>query len=179
MIRSADCPSTTADWSAQAKLDAKSYSTRNIWTFDAAVATTKPGVFTAANYATNAYFNKPHISTSPTGLTQFLCSSADICLSATNQDSSHGSGANLVNYLRGDRTHEGGEAENTKYFGSVHTCWAISSMHRWLYVTRRSTATDLATVLSRSNNASRMAMVYVAANDGMLHAFAAKAISHG
>ncbi|TXG85813.1 MAG: hypothetical protein E6R10_11065, partial [Rhodocyclaceae bacterium] len=171
-------PSTTVDWSAQAKLDSKSYSTRNIWTYDASVVTTKLKAFTSANYAANNYFNKPHISTSPTGLTQFLCSSADICLSATNQDSSHGSGANLVNYLRGDRTHEGVETDNTKYFRQrSHVLGDIVNAQVSYVTTPQYSYVDPGYDAFRTSNASRLAMVYVAANDGMLHAFAAKGLA--
>lgn len=42
--------------------------------------------------------------------------STDTCLSATDQDASHAAGANLVNFLRGDRTNEGAEKDNTKYY---------------------------------------------------------------
>lgn len=171
-------PSTTTDWSAQAKLDAKSYSTRNIWTFDASVVTTKLKAFTSANYATNSYFNKPHISTSPTGLTQFLCSSADICLSATNQDSSHGSGANLVNYLRGDRANEGVETDNTKYFRQrSHVLGDIVNAQVAYVTSPQFRYVDPGYDTFRTSNASRLEMVYVAANDGMLHAFAAKGLA--
>ncbi|MCK6406423.1 MAG: hypothetical protein L6Q60_10450 [Rhodocyclaceae bacterium] len=171
-------PSSTVDWSAQAKLDAKSYSARNIWAYDAGVATTKLKAFTSANYATNSYFNMPHISTSPTGLTQFLCSSADICLSATNQDSSHASGANLVNYLRGERTHEGVETDNTKYFRQrSHVLGDIVNAQVSYVTSPQNNYVDPGYDAFRTSNASRLAMVYVAANDGMLHAFAAKGVA--
>lgn len=171
-------PSSTVDWSAQAKLDSKSYSTRSIWTYDASVVTTKLRAFTSANYAANSYFNKPHISTSPTGLTQFLCSSADICLSATNQDTSHGAGANLVNYLRGDRTNEGVETDNTKYYRQrSHVLGDIVNAQVSYVTSPQYNYVDPGYDTFRTNNASRLAMVYVAANDGMLHAFAAKGLA--
>ena len=171
-------PSNTVDWSAQAKLDTKSYSTRNIWTFDASVATTKLKAFTSANFATNTYFNKPHISTSPTGLAQFLCTSADVCLSATDQDASHGSGANLVNYLRGERTHEGAETDNTKYYRQrAHILGDIVNAQVSYISSPQYSYVDAGYDAFRSANASRQAMVYVAANDGMLHAFAAKGVA--
>ena len=129
-------PSSTVDWSAQAKLDSKSYSTRSIWTYDASVVTTKLRAFTSANYAANSYFNKPRISTSPTGLTQFLCSSADICLSATNQDTSHGAGQNLSE-LPAWRPDErrGRDGQHQLPPAAFSTCWAISSIPRFPYVT--------------------------------------------
>lgn len=166
-------PSTVADWSAQAKLDGKAYGSRNVWTFDAGVATTRLKAFTAANFATNNYFLKPHISTAPTGLTQFLCSSADVCLTSTDQTTA--SGANLVNYLRGDRTHEGADTDNTKYFRQrAHVLGDIVNA-QLAYVSAPSRSyVDPGYAAFKSANASRTAMVYAAANDGMLHAFAAK-----
>ena len=168
-------PSTTIDWSAQAKLDAKAYSARNIWTFDSSIAVTKLKAFTSANFATNSYFLAPHISGASTGLTQFVCSAADICLSAVNQDSSHASGANLVNYLRGERTNEGAETDNTKYYRQranvlgdiVNAQVAYVPPPFYEYV-------DPGYDAFKTAQASRLAMVYVGANDGMLHAFAAK-----
>jgi Tfp pilus tip-associated adhesin PilY1 len=167
--------STTNDWAVQGKLDAKLASARNIYTFDASVATTKLKAFTSANFATDSYFNSPHISTSPSGLTQFLCASTDICLSATDQDTSHAAGANLVNYLRGERTNEGAESNNTKYYrqrqhvlGDLVNAQVVY-VHKPLY--NYSDAGYSAFVTAQS---SRQAVAYAGSNDGMLHAFAAK-----
>ena len=161
------------DWSAQSKLDAKA--TRTIYTFDASVATTKLKAFTSANYATNNYFNKPHISTSPTGLTQFLCASSEICLSATDQDTSHAAGANLVEYLRGARTNEGTEIDNTKYYRLRQHLLGDMVNAPTVYVGKPYREyLDPGYATFKANSASRKAVVYAGANDGMLHAFAAK-----
>ncbi len=165
--------STTNDWAVQAKLNVKA--SRSIYTFDATVATTKLKAFTSANFATNAYFNMPHISTSPTGLTQFLCASTDICLSATDQDSSHASGGNLVDYLRGVRTWEGAEMNNTKYYRQRQHVLGDLVNASAIYVTKpQFDYADPGYATFVTNQTSRQAVVYAGANDGMLHAFAAK-----
>ncbi len=167
--------SPTNDWAVQAKLDAKSASTRNIYVFDNSVATTKLKAFTSANYSTNTYFNTPHISTAPNGLTQFLCASTDICLSSTDQDSSHASGANLVEYLRGVRTNEGAERDNAKYYRARQHVLGDLVNAQVVYVTKpKYEYADPGYTAFVSAQSSRQAVAYAGANDGMLHAFAAK-----
>ena len=167
--------STAVNWSAQAKLDNKPWASRAIWTFDASVPTTKLKAFNTANFAANSYFLSPHISTAPNGLTQFLCASATICLSATDQDASHAAGANLVNYLRGDRSNGGGETDNNKYYRQrthvlgdlVNAQVVYVNKPQYNYADPGYTAFVLA-------QAARVATLYAGANDGMLHAFRAK-----
>jgi Tfp pilus tip-associated adhesin PilY1 len=163
------------DWSAQAKLDAKAYTSRVIYTYDASVTVTKLRAFTSANFGTNSYFNTPYISATSTGLTQFLCTSPDICLSATDQDNTHAAGSNLVNYLRGDRTNEGTDIDNTKYYRQRQHVLGdiVNAQSVYVYKPLRE-YTDPGYAAFRLAQDSRQAVVYSAANDGMLHAFAAK-----
>lgn len=164
-------PGSSYDWSVQGKLDAKAFSSRNIWTFDAAVATTKLKAFNAANFAANSYFITPHINT----LTQYQCIFPDICLSATDQDNAHASGANLVNYLRGERTNEGAETDNTKYYRQRANVLGDIVNAQIVYVnTPYGNYADPGYGAFKTAQASRQAVAYAAANDGMLHAFAAK-----
>ena len=165
------------DWSVQGKLD--SNTARNIYTFDSSVATTKLKPFTSANFAANANFLSPHISTSPTGLTQYLCASTDTCLSATDQDASHAAGANLVNFLRGDRTNEGAEKDNTKYYrqrlhvlGDMVNAQVVYVNKPLFSYTDRGYAEESTGFVA--TQASRPSIVYAGSNDGMLHAFHAK-----
>jgi Tfp pilus tip-associated adhesin PilY1 len=167
--------STAIDWSAQAKLDNKLWSGRAIWTFDNSVATTKLRAFNSANFATNAYFLSPHISTAPNGLTQYLCSSASICLTATDQDASHAAGANLVNYLAGDRSNEGGETNNSKYYRQrTHVLGDLVNA-QVVYVNKpQYNYADPGYDAFIAAQTGRVATLYAGANDGMLHAFRAK-----
>jgi Tfp pilus tip-associated adhesin PilY1 len=167
--------STAVDWSAQAKLDNKPWATRAIWTFDNSVATTKLKAFNSTNFAANSYFLSPHISAAPNGLTQYLCASASICLSATDQDASHAAGANLVNYLAGDRSNEGAETNNSKYYRQrTHVLGDLVNA-QVVYVNKpQYNYADPGYDAFIVSQGSRVATLYAGANDGMLHAFRAK-----
>jgi len=167
--------STATDWSAQAKLDNKVWTTRAIWTFDNSVATTKLRAFNSTNFAANSYFLSPHISTAPNGLTQYLCASASICLSVTDQDAAHAAGANLVNYLAGDRTNEGAETNNAKYYRQrTHVLGDLVNA-QVVYVNKpQYNYADPGYTAYIAAQANRIATLYAGANDGMLHAFRAK-----
>jgi type IV pilus assembly protein PilY1 len=167
--------STAVDWSAQAKLDSKPWASRTIWTFDNSVATTKLKAFNSTNFAANSYFLSPHISAAPNGLTQYLCASASVCLSATDQDASHAAGANLVNYLAGDRSNEGAETNNSKYYRQrTHVLGDLVNA-QVVYVNKpQYNYADPGYDAFIVSQGSRVATLYAGANDGMLHAFRAK-----
>lgn len=162
-------PNSTFDWSASTKLDAKAYTTRSIHVFDGSTAT-KLKPFNTANFGTSNYFNLPHVST----LTQFQCNYADICLTPTDQDNAHGSGNNLVNYVRGDRANEGIETDNTKYYRArTHVLGDIVNAQIVYVTTPARFYADKGYDAFKTAQASRPAVAYAAANDGMLHAFRA------
>lgn len=155
--------SSTVVWSAQALLDAKTYTDRKIY-FN------KSGVITA--------FNADNLTTAQLAYFKDLCSKAVLssqCSSLTGTAlTKANTAANLVNYLRGERTYESATKDGTTdiaalyrkrehilgdivngapvYVGKPPFSYADSG-----YSTFASTARD--------------AMIYVAANDGMLHAF--------
>ena len=165
--------SATVDFAVQSKLDAKSPALRNIYTFDASVPTTKLLAFTSANFATNTNFLKPYLSTSPTGLTQFLCASDETCLSSTNQTTA--SGTNLIEYLRGVRTHEGAFDDNNKYYRQRQHILGDMVNAQAVYVNKPLyNYGDPGYSAYVTAQSSRQPVVYAGANDGMLHAFAAK-----
>ena len=165
--------STEVDWSVAAKLNAKV--SRNIYTFDSSVASTKLKAFNATNFGSDSRFNMPHISTAPDGLSQFLCASQEPCLPAAGQTAA--AGANLVNFLAGDRTHEGKAENNAKYFRERANPGVLGDMvnAQVVYVTKPLYEYgDPGYSTFKGSQASRQAVVYAGANDGMLHAFAAK-----
>jgi len=163
----------TTDFAVQSKLDAKAPALRNIYVFDSSVATTNLKAFTSANFAANAYFLAPHLSVSPNGLTQFLCVSLDTCLSATNQ--TNASGANLIDYLRGVRTHEGALDDNNKYYRERQHVLGDMVNAQAVYVNKPLyNYADPRYSTFVAAQSARQAVVYAGANDGMLHAFAAK-----
>ncbi len=162
--------SSTIDWSAQSQLDSTTYTARTIYTFDAA-ASNKLKSFAWASLTSGAggeqdYFLTPHIDS----LSQFCVTG--FCLTATDQDSSHAAGQNLVNFLRGDRSNEGVQSDTTKYYrqrshllGDIVNAEAVY-VKQPLFGYADAGYSDYI-----SAKATRQGMVYVASNDGMLHAF--------
>jgi type IV pilus assembly protein PilY1 len=178
--------SITKDWTAQAQLSVKAAATagggsRRILTRDAGGSN---GVkdFTFANLTATeqAYFAKTYIST----LSQF-CTIGPTCLSSSTQTAA--AGQPLVEFLRGDRSHEGVALDTTTYYRNrVSTqAGATSGQPRILgdivnaealYVkTSPFDYGDAGYSAFKATNATRQGMVYIAANDGMLHALYAGA----
>ncbi len=176
----------TYDWSAQTKLDAKAYATRNIYTKSgsALVAFTWDNL----NATQKAYFTAPYISTTPpqypnvlTGLSQF-CSTGTSCISATAQTNttvatSGAAGEALVNFLRGDRSNEEVTAttpDNAKFYRYRKSVLGdiVSAQPQYVGAPTRYYS-DSGYSAFKTLRASRTPVVYTAANDGMLHAFKA------
>ena len=163
-------PAATADWTAAAQLDAKT--TRTIYTFDAASATTKLKSFEWGNLTATeqGYFTTTYMASTATPPLSQFCPSGVICLSAASQSAA--GGATLVDFLRGDRSNEGPADDTTKYFrqrvrrlGDIVNSEAVYVRGPvYDYV-------DAGYAAFKSANASRTPLVYVGANDGMLHAF--------
>lgn len=172
------------DWSAQTLLDAKSYTSRNIYT----KGTSGLIAFDWANLVTaglDTNFRTPNITTSPpayptpiTGLSQF-CASGN-CLSAAAQNSGNttvasggAAGEALVNFLRGDRSQEEGPVtNNSKFFRNrAHVLGDIVSAQPQYVGPPSKSLTDANYGSFMAAQASRQAVVIAAANDGMLHSF--------
>ena len=97
-----------------------------------------------------------------TGLSQF-CTSG-ICLTSAEQ--TNAAGAPLVNYLRGDRTNEG-----TFFRARKHVLGDIVSSEARYVKAPQFSYSDPGYSAYKTAQSSRQAAVYVASNDGMLHAF--------
>jgi type IV pilus assembly protein PilY1 len=171
------------DWSAQVQLDARSYTTRTIYTKGSAGLI--PFTWTALGTAgLQSNFTTPNISTSPpsfpnqlTGLYQFCAVGTD-CISASAQSNNTiatggAAGEALVNFLRGDRSSEEGVVnDTTKYFRHrVSVLGDIVSAQPQFVGPPSKNYTDTGYTAFKTAQASRTALVYAAANDGMLHAF--------
>ncbi len=123
------------------------------------------------------YFKKAHIALNPTssttnaaGLSQF-CAAGATCLSSTAQDNNTvatggAAGEALVNFLRGDRSNEG-----VFYRSRTHVLGDIVSSEARYVKTPMFNYTDAGYSDYKTLHKSRAGAVYVAANDGMLHAF--------
>lgn len=160
----------SVNWSAQAQLDTQNSATRTIWTFDASTGN-KLKSFEWANLNSSApntcsppadekgCFSSTYIDST---LAQF-CASGVACLAAA--DKLAASGESLVLYLRGDRAHE---ADSPPWYRPrVHLLGDIVSAEavyagRYLY--------DYGDGYPEKNTARSNPTVYVASNDGMLHA---------
>jgi type IV pilus assembly protein PilY1 len=156
--------SATKDWSAQGQLDANA--ARVIYTYDPAVSSRlKRFAWNRLTTTEKAYFTAPAIN----GLSQF-CTLGETCLSeAAKLDAA---GANLVAFLTGTRTLEGAATDASKYYRQrVHLLGDIVSSEAAYVKTPTYNYVDSAYDAYKTANKSRQGMAYVAANDGMLHAF--------
>jgi type IV pilus assembly protein PilY1 len=169
------------DWSANTVLDNKAWASRNIYT--AGNSGLIPFTWTdLSNAGLDKNFKTPNISSSPpalpnqlTGLSQFC--GAGTCLSAPAQANSTIStggagGEALVNYLRGDRSRE--EGQTTAFYRfRKHVLGDIVSAQPQYVGPPNGVFSDSGYSDFVSQQSSRKPIVYAAANDGMLHAFAA------
>jgi type IV pilus assembly protein PilY1 len=161
---------TTSDWKAQAQLDtntARAAAATTTVFFRDTGGTNNLSQFTYANLSAvqKAYFSLANIST----LSQFCLVGAS-CLNATDQGNA--AGAKLVDFLRGDRTNEGLTSETTKYFRKrVHLLGDIIDAEAVYVKTSLREYSDTGFATFKATNVTRPGRVYVAANDGMVHAF--------
>jgi len=156
--------SATIDWEAHTLLETNN--ARKIYTFAPAVSG-KLKNFLWANLTTDerAYFNKPHIS----GLSQ-MCVVGVSCLTDTAQTGAQGEP--LVNFLRGDRTNEGAGNQNDKFYRTRERILGDIVSSEAAYVKKpQFSYSDSGYADFKAANLTRQGMVYVGANDGMLHAF--------
>lgn len=180
-------------WSAQAKLDQKtsnacdtraiklfrSGGTNNLvdfkWNTDACDVSGNPAgaPVTTLNSAEQTYFS----STEAALLSQYA-NMSDGSGGTVNQRSA-AAGANLVNFIRGQRGKEGfvslptptSNDANKLYRAREHVLGDIVNAQP-VYVRKPfAQYTDIGYSQFKTNNENRTPMVYVAANDGMLHAF--------
>lgn len=166
-------PAATPEWQAAALLDANL--TRTLYTFDGTNATThlKPFLWANLTAAEQAYFSTPYIAS----LSQF-CAVGNSCLSASNQTAA--SGSRLLNFIRGDRTNEGVSNDTSKYFRHRrHVLGDIVNSEAVYVQAPQFSYADAGYGAFKTSNATRTPMVYVGANDGMVHAFNADTAANG
>lgn len=161
---------TSAAWKAGELLDAKS--SRTIYTFDGSSASRlKPFLWGSLTAAERAYFSTSYMQTASPPLSQF-CASGTVCLSAAGQTAA--GGAPLVDFLRGQRTNEGPAEDTSKFFRlRAHVLGDIVNSEALYVKGPVYDYVDTGYAAFKAANATRAPMVYVGANDGMLHAFTA------
>jgi len=168
-----DCVDSTGSLATTALLDNLGYASRSIYTYDPATSTSLlPFQWSSLSSAVKAYFQVAAIG----GLSQF-CATGTACLpSASQVDSTTvgtttgAGGINLVNYLRGDRSNEG-SASTRYYFARTHVLGDIVNSQPVYVQTPTASYSDTGYSTFKSAQSGRQGMVYVGANDGMLHAF--------
>ena len=111
------------------------------------------------------FFTTPAITyaSAAVGLSQF-CASGGNCLSSADQTSAAGQA--LVNFLRGDRSGEG-----TYFRNRTHVLGDIVTSEARYVKTPLFNYSDASYSAYKALMSSRNGVVYVGANDGMLHAF--------
>ena len=159
------------NWSARALLDANT--SRTLYVFSS-TATTKLKAFTwdNLNATEKAYFGLANVTASGRALSQF-CTFGPYCVSAADQLIA--AGEPLVKFLRGERGNEGDLTDPGKYFRQrAHVLGDIVSSEAAFVSKSLVTYVDAGYDSFKATAANRTGMVYVAANDGMLHAFNAQ-----
>lgn len=159
----------TPVWAAQSLLDAKvsaTSDTRTIYTFDSTAANKlKSFAWGSLSAAEQAYFNNMCPTTGTTKLSQ--------CTTLTADQQTAASGQNLVNFIRGQDGYED-QASNTDriYRDREHVLGdMISSQPVYVKAPPFSYVDTNYDTFKNTTQKNRAAMVYVAVNDGMLHAF--------
>ena len=154
--------SPVIDWEAGALLDTNT--ARNIYAYSSSSGNHLQA-FNSANFGSNANFSTPNISS----LKQF-CVTGPSCLTPAQQTAA--AGAPLVSYLIGDRTNEGYPADPTKYYRQrTHLLGDIVDSQASYVKTPLLLYSDAGYADYVLAKANRESMIYVGANDGMLHAF--------
>jgi type IV pilus assembly protein PilY1 len=174
-----DPVNTTQDlviWSAQAQLDpmvSAASDTRTIYTFDSSgsAAANKLKLFTWANLnaTEQGYFS--NICSSPYQLSQCPALIANDVINGTT-NATAASGANLVNFLRGQHGFEDVVTNTSKIYRSrSHVLGDIVSAQPQYVRKPPFDYTDAGYANFKTAQANRTSTVYSGANDGMLHAF--------
>ncbi|MGD2187063.1 MAG: PilC/PilY family type IV pilus protein, partial [Desulfobacterales bacterium] len=148
-------PDYDHDWEAGAALNARvaanGYTDRKIYTFLSS-QNPKKQVFTSSDGAVKTQLGE-----------------------IWNLESDWGEVADIINYIRGDQTYDGDKYKDRKgwLLGDIiySTPISISEPRAWLFGSETDHPEQATYNDFRDAHASRKTMVYVGANDGMLHAF--------
>lgn len=162
----------TDAWSAKAQLAGRAYTTRNIY-YKGTGGTAGSGL---------APFDYTHLSTDSLASNfDSFCSKPTTpsqCSTLNATQITSASGTNLVNFLRGDQTNEAAST-GPLYRTRVSVLGDIVGSGPVYVGTPAFKYTDTGYSDFVTAQASRRKMVYVAANDGMLHAFSANSAVDG
>ncbi|MFG5777060.1 pilus assembly protein [Comamonas sp. J-3] len=151
-------------------LDNRTYTERSIYTYDG-------GNRIAFQWSAMSPTLQNMFKVSAISSLSQMCASGDTCLdtaaqvnSTTAGTTTGAAGINLVNFLRGDRSNEGPD-KNTYYRQRTHVMGDVVDSQAVYIKKPMYNYTDSGYSTYKSNKSGRQGMVYVGANDGMLHAF--------
>lgn len=158
--------STAAAWSAQPLLDAKvsaDADSRTIYTYNSATGGLKSFTWSNLTAAEQAYFND-------------MCTGTDKlsqCSTLTAAQKTAVSGQNLVNFLRGQTGYEDQSGNTDRLYRDREHVLGDMISSQPVYVKKPPFAynDENYSTFRDTTQRNRRAMVYVAVNDGMLHAF--------
>ncbi|MBT9495139.1 MAG: PQQ-binding-like beta-propeller repeat protein [Paucibacter sp.] len=160
------------DWSARTLLDGRT-SPRTIYLFNSGGTKNRKSFdWDSLDSTEKSYFETSHITASGRALSQF-CGFGAYCLSGASQSAAAGKA--LVNFIRGDQSNEGILSEANKFYRKrVHLLGDIVNSEA-VYVAKSGFEyIDTGFADHKAIVDKRQGMVYVGANDGMLHAFSAE-----
>lgn len=153
--------SSTATWSAQARLDAATPGNRKIYYPHSGSLR----AFTYANLTADGLQGYVDNFCSKTGAGGGSTPAQCVSMNSSNNTLAN-SGANLVNYLRGVGTY----ADDAVYRAREHVLGDVINASP-LFVGKPSFKYTDTTYTTFANASTRASVIYAAANDGMLHAF--------
>lgn len=157
-------------WSARARLDARAHADRSIYAMGARGALLSASVF-QWNQLSAAH--KALIAGSQDSVGALLSQFGQM---SDSQKAAAASGANLVQFIRGDRTHEGfASGDDRRLYRTRASVLGdiVGSQPTYVGPPQRRYQ-DAGYAAFRLAQRARKPMVYVGANDGMLHAFHAE-----
>ncbi|WP_119289809.1 pilus assembly protein [Azohydromonas sediminis] len=158
-----------SDWSARDLLDGNA--SRTLFMHDPSNTSTgrRPFDWDHLTAAERAYFGLAHITAPGQSLSQF-CTFGSTCLPPSVQSAA--AGERLVNFLRGVRTDEGEATQLDKPFRKrAHLLGDIVNSEAVFVGKPMFNYADSGYSAFKTSMMTRQGMVYVGANDGMLHAF--------
>jgi len=168
-----DCDTAGAATTTPPLLDNRAWATRNIYTYDGNTT----GTLTQFQWSSMSNTLKSYFQIAAIGGLSQICTSGTGCLTAASQVDSTTTGTttgaggiNLVNFLRGDRSNEGNTTSDY-YFPRTHVLGDIVNSQPVYVQTPKSNYADTGYAAFKAAQATRQGMVYVGANDGMVHAF--------
>jgi type IV pilus assembly protein PilY1 len=155
-------------WDAATTLDSTLWTSRSIYTLDLTTKLLKPFAWTSMSGAEQSVF--AGVCNTPTNLSQCVTLSPAQLLQIND-------GYDLVNFLRGDRSNENTNSTAGLFFQRTHVLGdTVDAQPAYVAAPTYAFADAVTPTYGtfQAANASRTPVLFIGANDGMLHAFDAQ-----